>query len=409
MSLLPTMVIFVALTMITTAKIHAEVDCSTPPPDYTPEDVRTPMRFFRPEAAACFGNAANWPYLAVGEITKDTPKAFTKFAGKNPPDAPIQFVSPGGDIVSALKLGERIREGGYDTSLGEICASACAYAILGGVHRYTVRQEDWNSDSDYDNRNVGAAGTKLGVHQFYRSASFGELQKKAFSAIELSIDQAITALILEYTFRMGVDTRIVSAASKIPPWEEMYWLSPKEMLDWNIDNTKRQYTEILFHAFGRSGSYVEVTNRRGKDASHLRIFCRDGIKEPIFSFIVERSLAITTQSLPNADQIKKHSIESIRDLLSRLDFSYGIGSEGTSSSFQIDGIHADLKTDSTVRIFAAIRTDQVTRELVEKLTHVKLVDNGDLARAEWTVQDFLKFRIVGDRRLIRLAMKNCVS
>ena len=41
----------------------------------------------------------------------------------------------------------------------------------------------------YDNRFIGVSGTKLGIHQFYRSDALTEPQKKAFSAIDKSTDQ----------------------------------------------------------------------------------------------------------------------------------------------------------------------------------------------------------------------------
>src|SRR5215813_4293403 len=49
---------------------HATVDCDRllKEPDYRPEDVKKPMRFFIPEKNACLGNAVNNPYLAVGMI-----------------------------------------------------------------------------------------------------------------------------------------------------------------------------------------------------------------------------------------------------------------------------------------------------------------------------------------------------
>jgi hypothetical protein len=114
-------------------------------------------------------------------------------------------------VLAALRLGEMIRVGGYDTSLGEVCASACAYAILGGVNRYVA--QSGVADADYDNRNPGASGTKLGIHQFYQSAALEEPLKKVFSAIDKSSDQVLMGILLEYTLRMGVDVRLVSAAS----------------------------------------------------------------------------------------------------------------------------------------------------------------------------------------------------
>ena len=143
---------------------------------------------------------------------------FADFAKKNQPDTPIEFTSPGGNLLAALKLGELIRNAGYDTSLGEVCASACAYAIMGGVKRY-LAQKTVDLDSDYDNRFIGASGTKLRIHQFYRSDALTEPQKKAFSAIDKSTDQMLMGILLEYTLRMGIDTRLVSTASGIPPPE----------------------------------------------------------------------------------------------------------------------------------------------------------------------------------------------
>ena len=50
----------------------------------------------------------------------------------------VAFDSPGGDIYKALELGRLIRRLGLDTiqSIRLQCASACAFAFLGGVMRY---------------------------------------------------------------------------------------------------------------------------------------------------------------------------------------------------------------------------------------------------------------------------------
>ena len=195
---------------------QAKVDCDNPPPNYTESDLKAPMRFFFSAwASGCLGNSVNHPYLAVGVITADTPKAFAEFAKQNPPSAPIEFTSPGGNLLGALRLGELIRNGGYDTSLGEECASACAYAISGGVRRYIVKKE-FDSDADHDNRNVGAAGTKLGIHQFYNSDALNEPQKKAFSAIDQSAQQLLMGILLEYTLS-AVRQRVSSKCFTAPP------------------------------------------------------------------------------------------------------------------------------------------------------------------------------------------------
>ena len=179
----------------------AEGNCDKIEPEYTAADVKKPMRFYYSDHS-CTGNAVSWPYIAVGIITEDTPLAFAEFAKKNGPDTPIEFTSPGGNLLAALKLGEMVRQAGFDTSLGEICASACAYAIMGGVKRY-VAQKTIDRDSDYGNRFIGASGTKLGIHQFYRSDSLSEPQKKAFSAIDKSVDQMLLGILLEWVLTRG--------------------------------------------------------------------------------------------------------------------------------------------------------------------------------------------------------------
>ncbi len=293
-----------------------------------------------------------------------------------------------------------IRSAGYDTSLGELCASACAYAILGGIRRYTVRKDFPGSDPDwdYDNRNVGATGTKLGIHQFYQADALSEPQKKAFSMFDMSEQQALMGILLEYAQRMGVDMQLVSLASSIAPQAPLRWLTADEMLAWNIDNTHRHYSPLVFHAFGQSGAYVEIGSLRGPDTSYLRIFCQNGVSEPLFAFISDHRGGIT------------EAISHVRDLLGRMKFSFEYGSDKSlEAQFQVADLQGLVQDTNVVRVFAVVRPMGLGRSQAERLTRVALEDNGTMSRAEMTEQDFVKFRITGDRRLIGLAMRNCVA
>jgi hypothetical protein len=369
-------------------------------PYYRPEDLKAPMRFYIPEQYVCLGTAVNKPYLAVGVFSEATPSAFAEFASRNPPNVPIEFTSPGGNLLAALKLGEMIRSGGYDTSLGEFCASACAYAVMGGIKRHLV-PEQFNQDSDYDNRNVGSRGTKLGIHQFYQADALNEPQKKAFSAIDRSVDQLLMGMLLEYTLRMGVDTHLVSIASTIPPWADIRWLTPEEMVAWKLDNTGRHYTDLVFRAFGRSGSYVEVTNIRGSDVSYLRIFCQGNVREPLFAFITDTA----SQEISPAG-----AAEHVRDVLKLMNMNLELGTERRAgTTFQIQDVQGIVQSRNKIRVSAVTRASGLARQDAERLTRVALEDNGALARSDWTFQDVVKFKIQGDRKLIKLAMKNCVD
>lgn len=116
------------------------------------------------------GNAleAQW-IVAIGVIEEDTPDKFQKFIEKEKPHAiKIVLHSPGGNLVSGMKLGRQIRNLELDTFVGNSidspdnnhpsggrkyndfapgkCLSACAYAFLGGVDRNLL-----NVDEDSNN------------------------------------------------------------------------------------------------------------------------------------------------------------------------------------------------------------------------------------------------------------------
>jgi len=89
--------------------------------------------------------------LAEGEIDSGTPERFREFLAQTP-DAPrlVRLNSLGGFIAFAMRLGQMMREGGFDTTVGRAklrnpdgsittqlsdCYSACTIAFLGGIRR----------------------------------------------------------------------------------------------------------------------------------------------------------------------------------------------------------------------------------------------------------------------------------
>lgn len=93
---------------------------------------------------------------------------------------------------------------------GAVCLSACPYAFVGGVAR-TV--------SD---------GGRLGVHQH----SFGKSTVlPAFLATE-DIQRG-QAEVLAHLDAMGIDLRIMGPAMATPA-DEIYVLTPEELVDWSV-------------------------------------------------------------------------------------------------------------------------------------------------------------------------------
>ena len=389
----------------------AEVDCDklSQEPDYRPEDLKKPMRFFYPEKNTCFGNAVSHPDLAVGTITEGTPAAFEAYAKANAEGGRyLEFHSPGGNLMAAMKLGELIRTRGYTTSLGALCASACAYAMLGGVWRYTVAKNfDDPDEINQDQRFAGASGSKYGVHQFYQRDALSEPVRKAFSAIDRSGDQVMMGLLLDYTLRMGVDIRLITLAASVPPWQEMRWLTTDEMIAWNVDNTQRRYGELNLRAFGAKGAYAETNNTRADETSYLRLFCQTGALEPVLAFIYD------LPPMPAPDGARLNAVGAVswlRDVLPYLDLSLQFGTvRHERVPYKVQELTGTPREDGGTRLSLAVLPAKVSRQDMEKLTRVAFTVNGDASRAYWSAADNLRFHLKGDRRLIRLSMNNCIK
>ncbi|MFG1422802.1 COG3904 family protein [Roseixanthobacter liquoris] len=372
---------------------EAEPDCDAP--DYRPADLRKPMRFFSPPSAICSGNAVERADLAVGMITPDTPQAFAAFARDNPDGGMLRFVSPGGDLASAAKLGELIRKAGFGTSLGEICVGACAYAILGGVKRYMIAQDSGAEDAgDLFDRFEGATGTRLGVHQFSFSGTTAYAQQ-------------IMGRLIDYTLAMGIDPRFLALAAKTPEGAPR-WLTPDEMRAWNIDNTARRYAPLSLQAAGGMGSAIgataEVASSRFDDTTRLRLFCRKGRKTPLVALVFQPG------SRDTALGQKTSRPEDVLSMLENLDMEVRFERGGTRKlAARVLDIKPSPTAEAPFQLIAVLEVSGVSFQELEAIVAVSFQDASDLSHADWSIQDALHFRIFGDRRLIHLAMATCTE
>ncbi|MGQ2909198.1 MAG: hypothetical protein ACT6QU_14735 [Aliihoeflea sp.] len=166
---------------------------------------------------------------AEGRITEDTPAKLREYLDTYGSGFFV-FNSPGGNLVAGLEMGTMIREADSGTAIGISvaddygyyeferapgrCASACAFAFLGGTHRELQAGE-------------------LGIHQFYDGVSMSRPDEPIYSALDLSINQIISSLLINYAFEMGVDPRFISKASSVPP-SGMHWLTEDEIREWKV-------------------------------------------------------------------------------------------------------------------------------------------------------------------------------
>lgn len=233
------------------------------------------------------GNYAGAEWIAAdGPITAEAARdleVFMRTCGytENPGGWSVRFNSPGGDLAGGIQLGEAIRRLKLDTEVGATeldghhwkrtsgrCASAASFAFLGGI-----------------TRNVGSG--ELGVHQFYREIFLRDPRARIFDSLDLSNQQFVSALLIDYVFRMGVDPRFVSMAAATPPNEMLFlneselnelkvrWL-PTELGRWIIEPsgagviaiaTSRDATrKVTFAHLGNSKSKLMIEDRA---AAHI--------------------------------------------------------------------------------------------------------------------------------------------
>lgn len=175
------------------------------------------------------GNCIGCEWIsAEGIIVEDSDKKLVAIMSEGNYNT-VVLNSPGGNLAAALRMGRAIRNAGYSTSVGKtikthgtnwkeitggICASACAFAFIGGKDRY-------------------ADSGKIGVHQFYTDAAIERPEDMIFTALDLSTNQYIEALLMEYAIEMNVDYRFVLKAAATSP-ASMYYFNTQELTAWRI-------------------------------------------------------------------------------------------------------------------------------------------------------------------------------
>lgn len=155
-------------------------------------------------------NGGRYDIYASGLIDSEAPIRFRKFVKDNGIEqARVLFDSGGGSLIGGLKLGEAIRELGFETEVRSIdyeydkgpiatCASACSYAFAGGISRFF--------DDQYG---------RLGLHQFYDDKN---------NVADVGQTQMISGMLVSYLDRMGINSRAFAIASMTDK-SAMTWLT----------------------------------------------------------------------------------------------------------------------------------------------------------------------------------------
>ncbi len=188
------------------------------------------------------GNCAQCSWIqAEGDITDDTPAAFTRFVadqtvrGFDVRNDLVVLDSVGGSVTAAVDLGEAFRKAGILTSVGSAqrdktlddafdlapgkCLSACFFAFAGGQRR-TLEPKAIDGSL--------VKGSVLGIHRF-TAAAIGQSVVSA---------QQLSGMLSSYLSRMGIDPAILAVGAAVPdtPPGNMHALSAEEAVRYRVVN-----------------------------------------------------------------------------------------------------------------------------------------------------------------------------
>lgn len=170
--------------------------------------------------------------LVTGQFKYGDEKRFQREILAAKPVSEVIFASPGGNVYAALAIGRFLREIGLPTRVnrGQVCASACVYALIGGIFR-TI-------DS----------GARVGVHmssitgnaELLRDVTELIRRKGAAGAKEVlgMIEQSAASVMAaqaRYLVDMSVSMELMHPITDTQS-NDMHWLSRRELERYNIVN-----------------------------------------------------------------------------------------------------------------------------------------------------------------------------
>ncbi|MCQ0987379.1 COG3904 family protein [Jiella marina] len=215
------------------------------------------------------GNCDQCEWIAAtGVIEPDTAEKFAaQFGGTT--FGTVVLDSPGGNLKAAVELGRLIRKSNLKTvvAASEVrpgttfyeqkpghCLSACAFTVLGGVERDV------------------SPGSKVGVHQFFNSEGLFDPTEKAYTPLDFSELQRISADILQYVVDMGAEAGFMTLVGRNAP-RTMHILSEDELVDLRVSWDPNAFTPWTIEMDGEG--LIAVSRSRDETRREV-VFCLRG-------------------------------------------------------------------------------------------------------------------------------------
>ena len=171
--------------------------------------------------------------IAVGRLLRQ--RGMKAMIGETLPVECDRFIKADVNCESLKQSGKKLQA---DLTIADArCSSACGYALLGGKERWVP------------------AGAKIGIHSGRTLARKGD-KTRVVEKPSKDAEAAMQKALRQYIREMGVDTKFVDAAEKIP-FEKIHYLTREEIIGFRIDTREFQETPWTYGRTG-TGAYAAL-------------------------------------------------------------------------------------------------------------------------------------------------------
>jgi hypothetical protein len=254
------------------AATPAAAQAQAPQPPATPPAMRFEWVQEGP-SETCGERCRSW-ISARGYINHNTPRIFVEFMrGRYLRGAVVVLESEGGSLGGSVGLGRLFRRLGLTTTVGHtakvsdggdratlspkaICASACAFSLLGGARRHVPAQ------------------AYVLVHQIWPFQKREDAVGANYNAQDLVVVQRELGVLARYIVEMGADIEFFEIAERIPPWENPRPISGDDLRRLRVSTVDDPFAAVP--APSESATVASLAPNRPLDVVDRAWITRDG-------------------------------------------------------------------------------------------------------------------------------------
>ena len=359
--------------------------------------------------AASGGNCGDCEWIAaIGIIEADTPAKFEAFLAANRYiPGTVVLHSPGGNLLAGLQLGTIIRNNNLATTIGNTissqdsleydgtphyseyfeagrCASACAYAFLGGVSRDLGRMLGEGTSSH------------IAFHQFAQPRTENH---QLTGATGVAQGQEVSGIIAAYLGAMGVDGRVLTMAG-LTPSEDLYEPKREELIAYRIVTVTGFGPWQLDSFAGTVAATTTAADTYYSDEKQVIVYCQLPKRLPVIAVALEGPPFVISTGADDASRLPTpaEALEMVNDV--KVTFGAQTGNlDKQGLAFQIQSM------DRPSYVYMGIPTAWVPGLLTAATLAIDI--GGPHVFSDFGIQAKVTIDAAGHDKL-RLALRDCL-